>query len=104
MFFPPPKVSMVVDTPSNPSADPVQALDTMLRALSRTLHDVNNPLTVISGNAQLLNEIGPSMGLSPELQKPIGDIEEASVMLAEQLAELAALRERLQEGLNTVRS
>lgn len=94
---------MVLDTPSNSSPDPVRALDVMLRALSRTLHDVNNPLTVISGNAQLLNEMGPSLGLSPELQKPIGDIEEASVMLAERLAELASLRERLQEELNEVR-
>ena len=41
-------------------------------------HEVNNPLAIISGNAQLLAEVGRAEGLSEDLMGPILDIEAAT--------------------------
>jgi nitrogen-specific signal transduction histidine kinase len=67
--------------------------------LSRVVHDVNNPLAIISGNAQLLVEISRGMGLGQDLAKPLGDIEEAAQVLADRLAGLSALRENVERAL-----
>jgi nitrogen-specific signal transduction histidine kinase len=72
--------------------------------LARVVHDVNNPLSIISGNAQLLCELARMMELDPDLAKPIADIEEASRMLAERIAVLALLKEQLRTALNEVDS
>jgi signal transduction histidine kinase len=75
------------------TVDPADLLNQVRIALSRVVHDVNNPLAVISGNAQLLLELVRIMELDAELAKPISDIEEASRELAERLAQLSRLRE-----------
>lgn len=63
--------------------------------LSKVYHDINNPLAIISGNAQLLLEMAHMMGLDDQLVEPIEDIEEASRRLNESLGDL----ERLQKDL-----
>jgi len=73
--------------------DPAELLQQVRVALARVVHDVNNPLAVISGNAQLLLELVRMLELDAELAKPIADIEEASRELAERLAQLSRLRE-----------
>lgn len=60
-------------------------------ALTRVTHDINNPLAVISGNAQLLLELARALELDPDVAKPIQDIEAASQQLAGMVARLNAL-------------
>ena len=81
-----------------PSADPYALLDELRHAVAKAVHDVNNPLTVISGNAQLLLEMGRAVGVGEELMGPAEDIEEAAERLAATLAELTALKERIVEA------
>ncbi len=72
-------------------------LATRLRRLSdevgRLYHDANNPLAVISGNAQLLLEIGAAEGLSSDVMEPVADIEVAAQRLVAVLRRLARLRD-----------
>jgi nitrogen-specific signal transduction histidine kinase len=79
--------------------DEVVTLRAQLRAVSEAIvrlhHEVNNPLAIISGNAQLLAEVGRAEGLSEDLMGPILDIEAATERLAESLRRLAALREEV---------
>lgn len=63
--------------------------------LSTVYHDANNPLAIISGNAQFLLELSTSMEMDEELVQPIRDIEEASRRVAEKLRDLARLKEEL---------
>lgn len=61
--------------------------------VGRLYHDVNNPLAVISGNAQLLLDIGAAEGLGPDLMDSIADIEVAAQRLAEVMTRVRTLRD-----------
>lgn len=65
------------------------------KELSKANHDINNPLAIVSGNAQLLLEIGRMMSLDPDLMRPIEDIEEASQRLADLLRRVAQIRDAI---------
>ena len=84
---------------ANASGD-VQAsgeLITALRdAVSRLNHEINNPLAVISGNAQLLLALGSD--LEADVREPIEDIEEASQQLSASLRKLVEMRELLDDS------
>ena len=67
--------------------------------VSRATHDANNPLTVISGNAQLLVELVAALGVGEELAGPVLDIQEASDELAASLRQLNAVKARLTEAI-----
>jgi signal transduction histidine kinase len=67
-------------------------------ALRRVTHDINNPLAIISGNAQLLLELARVLDLDPDVAKPIRDIEEASQRLADMVERLNALNEAVREN------
>ena len=60
-------------------------------AITRVTHDINNPLAVISGNAQLLLELARALDLDPDVAKPIQDIEAASQQLAHMVERLNGL-------------
>ena len=75
--------------------DPMTMLREIRAALSSIFHDVNNPLAIISGNAQFLVELTNGMEVDEELVQPIRDIEEASRRVAERLRELARLKEAI---------
>lgn len=45
--------------------------------LSRIHHDVNSPLSVISGNVQLLQELAKALQVDSEFQDPLRDMEDA---------------------------
>lgn len=62
-------------------------------ALRRVTHDINNPLSIISGNAQLLLELARVLDLDPDVAKPIRDIEEASQRLADMVSRLNSLND-----------
>ncbi len=65
------------------------------KRLSEIKHDANNPLAIISGNAQLLIELARAMELGPDFTEPLEDIEEACERVAEALQELSLLRRSL---------
>lgn len=67
----------------------------LYQALSGLVHDLNNPLAIISGNLQLLGEVGKTLELDTLVREPLGDMESASQKLAQQLRRLVALRDRL---------
>lgn len=69
------------------------------RELGRVFHDANNPLAIVSGNAQFLLELGKSMNLGRDLVQPIEDIEEASERVAAGLRDIATLRDRIEDYL-----
>lgn len=58
-------------------------------------HEINNPLAIISGNAQLLLEMARAENLDVEWTKPLHDIEEASRRLVVLINELGTLKEVL---------
>lgn len=64
-------------------------------------HAINNPLTVITGNAQLLREMARTADLDPMVAKPIEDIEVAAQQLSGALERLAALRQQLADVLGS---
>lgn len=68
-------------------------LQTIRTTVATVNHEINNPLAIISGNAQLLIELGKALGLPPEVMQPIEDIEESSRRIAGILRQLANLKE-----------
>lgn len=77
------------------AADLAARLRRLSDEVGRLYHDVNNPLAVISGNAQLLLEIGNAEGLSSDVMEPVADIEVAAQRLVEVLQRLVRLREEV---------
>lgn len=89
------------DEPLAAASGEIGHLRGLVRALctevGRVTHDVNNPLTTISGNAQFLNELGRSMELDPFLLKAIDDIAQASLQLTSELDKLTRLKQHLRQ-------
>ncbi len=61
------------------------------RMIATVVHDLNNPLSIIAGNAQLLGEIVSSMDLGGEIKDPLRDIERAVEEMTVQLERLSAV-------------
>ncbi len=78
--------------------DPAELLDELRARVARVTHDINNPLTVIAGNAQLLMELIRALELSEELEKPLRDIQDASLQLAASLHALNDLKEPVERA------
>lgn len=68
-------------------------LESLRTTVASVKHEINNPLAIVSGNAQLLLELTSLMDLDEELVKPIRDIEEASSRIAESLNKLSNIKE-----------
>lgn len=79
------------------SAEPVETIRKVQRELGRLYHDTNNPLAIVSGNAQFLLELARAMELDDDLVQAMRDIEEASERVAEGLREISRLRDRISE-------
>lgn len=84
--------------------DPVDVLSELRLRLSQVYHDANNPLAIISGNAQFLLELARAMDLDDDLIQPMTDIEEASERVAESLRGLTRVRDGLKTYLDGVGS
>lgn len=69
-----------------------ETLRAIRATVSHVYHEINNPLSIISGNAQLLLELGQAMSLEEDLMNPVKDIEEASRRVNELLREFAKIR------------
>ena len=76
------------DTPSGPAGQADHALH---RTILAVVHDLNNPLSIIAGNAQLLGEIAQARNLGDDIQEPLQDIERAVEQMSAQLERLSEL-------------
>ncbi|MGB0649618.1 MAG: histidine kinase dimerization/phospho-acceptor domain-containing protein [Rhodothermales bacterium] len=79
------------------SADIFGQLELIRSQLSRIHHDLNNPLSVISGNAELLAGLSRALGVDEDLGGPIDDLTTAVDQLTENVDRLLAVRGLLSE-------
>lgn len=64
-------------------------------AVSSVYHDLNNPLSIISGNAQFLHELSQEEELDDQFASSARDIQEACQRMAESLQRLTRLKNAL---------
>ena len=69
--------------------------DDLREVVSSVYHDLNNPLSIISGNAQFLLELSREQGLDEQFESSARDIQEASQRMSESLQRLTRLRDSL---------
>jgi signal transduction histidine kinase len=67
------------------------------KELSTFYHDFNNPLTVLSGNIQLLQILAETMHVPPDIAKPIQDINGISSRFIHDLEIIQELKERIRD-------
>ena len=72
-----------------------QDLDELRQALSEILHDLNNPLSIIHGNAQFLIEVTADDTDSDHIREALNDIHDATNELSTRLRRLEELRDGL---------
>ena len=72
-------------------------LETIRVQLSKIHHDLNNPMSVISGNAELLAELTKALGVEGELGGPLEDLARAVDQMADNADRLLAVRGLLGE-------
>lgn len=85
-------------------ADPVEVIKSLRQILSKIYHDTNNPLSIVSGNAQYVLELGKAMDLGDDVVEPVRDIEEASERVAEGLRDISRIRDEIEGYLQSVES
>jgi signal transduction histidine kinase len=66
-------------------------------AVSIVYHELNNPLSIISGNAQFLVELSQEEELDEQFVSSAQDIQEACRRMAESLQRLTRLRDSLED-------
>ncbi|MFP4228181.1 MAG: histidine kinase dimerization/phospho-acceptor domain-containing protein [Salinivenus sp.] len=68
--------------------------------VSSVHHDLNNPLSIISGNAQFLLELTKQNDeLDGQFESSVEDIQAAAERMAASLHRLARLKEEIEDGL-----
>lgn len=77
----------------------LQSLDDVRDTVSTVYHDLNNPLSIISGNAQFLLEISEEEDLDEQFVSSARDIKEAAQRMADSLHKLTRLKEELEGEL-----
>jgi nitrogen-specific signal transduction histidine kinase len=65
--------------------------------VSSVYHDLNNPLSIISGNAQFLQELSQEHDLDDQFVSSAQDIQEATQRMSESLQRLTRLRDHLED-------
>jgi len=95
--------AVVREEAAAPAAEERDEMAGLLEALrcetGAVAHAINNPLTVIAGNAQFLGELARVGALDATLIRPVEDIEVATQQLNEALIRLATLRQRIAASL-----
>ena len=74
-----------------------ESLDDVHETVSTVYHDLNNPLSIISGNAQFLLEISQEEELDEQFVSSARDIKEAAQRMADSLHQLTRLKEELEQ-------
>ena len=78
--------------------EPTDSLDDAHETVSSVYHDLNNPLSIISGNAQFLLEISREEDMDEQVISSAQDIKEAAQRMSDSLQRLTRLKEELREG------
>lgn len=68
-------------------------------AISTVYHELNNPLSIISGNAQFLLELSREKNLDEQFVSSAEDIQEATQQMSKSLEHLTRLREHLEDEM-----
>ena len=79
--------------PPGSVGDEPSGLDRVAEELARVAHDLNNPLAVIAGNAQLALELAGALGTDESIVESLRAIDGAASALEVLFAQVAALRE-----------
>lgn len=77
--------------------EPTKSKEDIHDTVSTVYHDLNNPLSIISGNAQFLLELSQAEDLDEQYQSSARDIKEAAQRMADSLQRLTHLKEQLEE-------
>jgi signal transduction histidine kinase len=77
--------------------EPTDSLDDAHETVSSVYHDLNNPLSIISGNAQFLLEISREEDMDEQVISSAQDIREAAQRMSDSLQRLTRLKEELRE-------
>jgi nitrogen-specific signal transduction histidine kinase len=72
------------------------SLEEVRDAVSSVYHDLNNPLSIISGNAQFLLELSREADLDEQFVSSVQDIQEAAQRVSSSLDRLTRLKEELE--------
>ena len=67
-------------------------LERLRQSLSAIYHDINNPISIVVGNAELLLEMAQSSGLGPEFVDPLVDIGKAAQDISAQVERMIELK------------
>ena len=86
---------MNTSSDTTPESSSLDSRTEVKSVLSQVHHDMKNPLSIISGNAEFLLELGRAAGIDESAMGSIRDIEEAAHDLEDIIDELARLREQL---------
>jgi len=81
----------MTDTDLSPSLDEIHD------AVSSVHHDLNNPLSIISGNAQFLLELSEEKELDDQFTSSVEDIQEATRQMASALQRLERLKRKMDQ-------
>lgn len=76
------------------SVDPAEDIH---ESVSSVYHDLNNPLSIISGNAQFLLELGEEQDVDDQFVDSARDIKEAAQRMSDSLERLTRLKEALED-------
>ncbi len=71
------------------------ALEQLKSYISRIQHDLNNPLSVVSGNVELLKELAIALNVYADVEDPLEDMGAALDKLTEQVDRLMVIRSML---------
>lgn len=72
-------------------------VDDVREAVSSVYHDLNNPLSIIAGNAQFLLELSREEDVNEQFVSSVQDINEAAERMSNSLNRLTRLKEELKE-------
>ena len=79
------------------NSESTESLEDVQETVSSVYHDLNNPLSIISGNAQFLLDIGREEDLDDQFLSSAQDIQEAAQRMADSLHQLTRLKEELED-------
>ena len=80
------------------SPDTAPPIDDLGDSLSTIYHDLNNPLSIIAGNAQFLQELMRDANIGDPYVSSVEDIQEAAERISSSLDLLVELKEELNEA------
>ena len=73
------------------------SLEDVRETVSSVHHDLNNPLSIIAGNAQFLLELSREADLDKQFIASIQDVQEAAERMSDSLDRLTRLKEELEK-------